>query len=390
MFKTKGLEEKKNDLITRAEALVNGAEAEKRELTPDEMAELAEIRDDVKKIKDALKISEDLADEKTEIKDEAEAEAGRACGEDKKREDAEERAFDAYIRNVALNTRAGDVVLTKGDNGAIIPQTIANKIISKVYQICPILEKSTKYNVKGKLIIPSYAEDSNGQITVAYADEFEELESNVGKFTNIELTGFLAGALTKISKSLINNSQFNLVDFVVNKMAEAIKRFIENELLNGTEDKVEGLSGATNVVTAGSATAITADDLIDVQDAVKDNFQNGAMWIMSTNTRKAIRKLKDKEGNYLLNKDITSPFGYTLLGKPVYTSDNMVDMSAGKTPIYYGDFSGLATKFSEEMSIEVLREKFATQHAVGVVGWLEFDSKVEDNQKISKLTMATA
>jgi hypothetical protein len=49
---------------------------------------------------------------------------------------------------------------------------------------------------------------------------------------------------------------------------------------------------------------------------------------------------------------------------------------------------GLATKFSEEMSIEVLREKYATQHAVGVVGWLEFDAKVEDAQKIAKLVMA--
>ena len=66
----------------------------------------------------------------------------------------------------------------------------------------------------------------------------------------------------------------------------------------------------------------------------------------------------------------------------------MSDMSAGATAIYYGDMSGLATKFSEVMSVRVLREKYATQHAVGVVGWLEFDSKVENAQKITKLVMA--
>ena len=49
--------------------------------------------------------------------------------------------------------------------------------------------------------------------------------------------------------------------------------------------------------------------------------------------------------------------------------------------------SGLATKFGEDMSIEVLREKYATQHAVGVVGWVEFDAKVEDAQKIAVLKM---
>ena len=54
MFKTKALTERKNDLITRAETLVNTAESEKRELTEAEAAELAEIHDDVKKIKEVL------------------------------------------------------------------------------------------------------------------------------------------------------------------------------------------------------------------------------------------------------------------------------------------------------------------------------------------------
>lgn len=276
--------------------------------------------------------------------------------------------------------------MTKGANGAVIPTTIANKIIAKVYNICPILERSTKYNVKGKLVVPYYDEDSNA-ITVDYADEFVDLTSNVGSFDKIELDGFLAGTLTLISRSLINNAQFNIVDFIVERMAYAIKRFIEKELLNGTEDKVEGLSGVTNTITAAATTAITADEVVRLHDAIKDDFQSNAIWIMSSATRTALRTLKSTTGYYLLNDDVSSPFGNTLLGKPVYVSDNMADMGAGKTAIYYGDMRGLATKFSEEMNIEVLREKYATQHAVGVVGWLEFDAKVEDAQKIAKLVM---
>ena len=57
--------------------------------------------------------------------------------------------------------------------------------------------------------------------------------------------------------------------------------------------------------------------------------------------------------------------------------------------IYYGDMSGLATKFSEELSIQVLREVYAAQHAIGVVGWIEFDAKVQDQQKIAVLKMGT-
>ncbi|HHX62898.1 MAG TPA: phage major capsid protein, partial [Epulopiscium sp.] len=151
--------------------------------------------------------------------------------------------------------------------------------------------------------------------------------------------------------------------------------------------KVAGLSTVTQKVDTASATAITADELIDLQEEVPDVYQGEAIWIMNKDTRKAIRKLKDGDGTYLLQKDFNAKWGYTLLGKDVYTSSNMAEMALGKTVAFYGDMSGLAVKLSEDVSIEVLREKFATQHAIGVVGWIEIDSKVENAQKIAKLVM---
>ena len=391
----KDLVEKKNDLIKKADEMLNKAKLEKRELTPDEMQELAEIRDDVKRIKEALGLEKDINDMK-EPEERQESEGGdRACGDDKKRAveeaekaAAEERAFEAYIRGKAMNNRDSDVNLTPANNGAVIPTTIANKIIKKVYNICPILEKSSKYNIKGKLDIPFYPASEETTIDVAYHDEFEELVSTNGNFSKISLDGFLAGVLSKISRSLINNAAFDIVGFVVDRMAYAIKRFIEKELLLGTAEKVEGLSGLTNAITSAKADEIKADEIIDLHDSIKDEFQNGAIWIMSPATRTYLRKLKSSTGYYLLNDDISTPFGTSILGKPVYVSDNMPDYTEdGEVAIYYGDMSGLATKFSEEINIEVLREKFATQHAVGIVGWFEFDSKVENEQKLAKLVM---
>ena len=388
MAKYKALIERKNDLITRAEDIVNGAETEKRELTDAEAQELAEIRDDVKKIKDALGIMDDIGEDREEVPADDDT---RACGDDDKaREAGEARAFDAYVRGI-VNER-NDYNLDKSGNGAIIPVTIANKIIAKVYNICPILDKSSKYNVKGKLSIPYYDEDTHA-ITVDYATEFEELTGSVGSFSTVDLEGFLAGALVLISRSLINNTDFNLVDFIVDRMAYAIKRFVEHELLNGkdTTNKVKGLkAGVTLSVTAGAQNAITADEIIKLHDKIIDDYQQGAIFIMSSATRTALRTLKANTGEYLLNDDISSPFGTKVLGKDVYVSDNMPDIAAGATVIYYGDMTGLATKFSEQMEIEVLREKYATQHAIGVVGWIEFDAKVEDAQKIAKLVMASA
>ena len=384
----KGLKEKKNDLITRAEEVLNKAKEETRELTEAEAEELAEIRDNVRRIMKTLELKgefdkmEGAALEKEGLpKDEVKE-------EDKEQEEraiAEEKEFEAYVRGV-VNERATNLTPSSGSGAVLIPQTIANKIIKKVYEISPILERSTKYNVKGKLEIPYYDVDTT-TITVAWASEFQELESSVGAFTNIELSGYLAGTLTLISRSLINNAQFDIVGFIVDEMAYQIHRFIENVLLNGGGD-VEGLSTLSNILTAASSSVLTADEIIEAKGQIKDQFQDNAIWIMSPATRTALRLLKDEVGRYLLNDDITSPFGTTLLGKPIYVSDNMPDMEAGANVIYYGDMRGLATKFSEDMNIEVLREKYATQHAIGVVGWLEFDSKVEDAQKIVAVKMA--
>ena len=204
MFKNRKAQiERQNDLIVRAETLVNTAENEKRELTEAEAAELAEIRDDIQRIKKYLDIVDDIDEarpmksEETEAHDVIDGEDKRACGGEEKRaiEEAETKAFADYIRGiVAGNIRSGE--LAPANNGAIIPKTIAKKITELVYDVCPVLDKSEKYNIKGKLELPYYPADSSTQITVAFASEFTDLTSSTGNFTTIELDGYLAGALT--------------------------------------------------------------------------------------------------------------------------------------------------------------------------------------------------
>lgn len=310
---------------------------------------------------------------------------------EKENAEAETRSFEQFLRSggtTKMELRSA-INWTTSANGAVLPTTIANKIVDKVKEISPLFNLATHYNIGGTLTIPYYDESTNA-ITVAYAEEFSELESSAGQFKNISLSHYLVGALSKISKSLINNSNFPIVDHVVGKIAEKFALWIDKELIKGTTSKIEGLSGITQVVTTAASTVITADELIDVQDMVPDVFQPNCVWIMSKNARSAIRKLKDGEGNYLLNKDATTKWGYTLFGRPVYISDAVDGIAAGKTPVYYGDFSGLAIKTSEGFSLELLTEKYATQHAVGAVGWMELDAKVENAQKMAALVMKTA
>lgn len=379
----KALAEQRAALLAEMEAISETAKAETRAYSEEELSRAEELEAQIRAIDATYKAEEARAVLAASPK--AVPVDGDITPTDKT--EAEERAFAQYIVDSKAEFRAGE--LTMSANGAVIPTSIVNKIISKVKEISPLYAMATKYNIGGTITIPYY-DESTSAITMGYVEEFTELESHVGQFKSIELKGYLAGTLSVLSLSLINNSQFDVLGYIVNKMAEAIANWVEKELLHGTSQKITGLSNisAAMTVTAASQTAITADEIMELQDKVIDAFQNGACFIMNRATRSAIRKLKDSDGNYLLNRDISAKWGYTLFGKDVYTTDNADTMAAGKTVIFYGDFSGLAVKLSEDASINVLREKYATQHAVGVYAYMELDSKIENAQKIACLKMA--
>lgn len=367
--------EMRTQKLAALKALIEKAKAEERAMNQDEITSFEALETEIRELDKTI-----AALEKTRELTESEP---QAPVEEEKRsiEERDYEVFDALIRSE--ETRAGE--LTKGDNGAVIPTTIANKIIEKVVEICPIFQDSDRYNVKGTLSIPYY-DESTSDITMEYADEFTDGESKTGKFKSINLTGFLGRAISDVSISLINDSSFDVVGFVVRRMAESIARFIEKELLKGTPNKIDGLSkGVQELKTAGAN--FTADEIIDLQELIPDAYQANAYFIMSRKTRTAVRKLKDGQGNYLLNKDANSRWGYTLFGHDVYTSANMDDVKAGATVMYYGDYTGLATKVSENINIKVLTELKARQHAVEVLGFVELDAKVQNAQKIAKLVI---
>lgn len=379
----KKLMEQRADLQTEMEALLNNAKTEERAMTEEEVTKFDDLEKQIKAIDGTIEREERAR--KMEYKN---VEPSNV----ENRAELEEGAFENYIKRqcgVPVEERAGEQNLDMTNNGAVIPTSIANRVISKVKEMCPILSKATIFNVKGTLKIPVYGlANTTHDITVAYQTEFTDITADSGKFTSVDLSGFLAGALTLIGESVINNSEINITNFIITEMAKKIALFLEKELLVGTTDKATGALSTTTTINAGSTTSITADNLIDLQAKVPTAYQGGACWTMNPTTFTAIRKLKDGNGQYLLQPDFAGATPYRLLGKPVYLSDNMPTIESAAKVILYGDYSGLAVNIRENVSIKVLKEKYATQHAIGIVSWFEFDSDVMDHQKLATLVMS--
>lgn len=363
--------EQRNTLVEEMEGILSKAKAETRAFSDEESNRFDAIKSEIAKIDKTLAAQEEARSfEKKQNK--------KPTGEEEQRA-LEETNFLRFIRG---EERALDVA----NNGGVIPTHIANKIIEKVKELSPIYAMSTIYNVGGDLVFPVY-DETTSSIGAAYVDDLTELTEGTGKFTTVKLQNFIVGCLAKVSKSLMNRTDFDLLNFVIGKVAKAIAEFLEKELIVGTSGKMTGILSATQGLTTASGTALTADELIDIQMEIPEVYQANASWIMHKNTFKAIRKLKDGDGNYLLLKDATQPFGWSLLGKPVYITESMPQIALGAKVVAYGDMSGLYVKLAQNVELQVLLEKYATQHAVGVVGYVEVDSKIVEPQKLAILTM---
>lgn len=392
----KSLEEQKNEKVTQMDKLLNDVKAEERAFTEDEEKLFNQLKDEI----DAINKTMEAFEQSRELVDDAKKEEDKKKEEDNMSE--EERAleietrdietFAKYIRNEVLSETRDGSSFAQGTNGVIVPTTIANKIIMTAYNMSPILEKATRYNTKGNLEIPVYGANNNEDITVAYGEDFTELVEHAGKFSSVTLTDYLIGALAKIGNSLVNNTDIDLVNIVINIIAEYIKLFVEGEVLNGTENKITGCSAipASQTVETEVAGAISYDDLVKVKNKVIQSFRKGSIWVMNQDTQTVLETMKDGNERPMFQPDPTGEFDGMVLGYPVYVSDNMDGIAGGNSPIIFGNFSGIALKTTKELEIQVLREKYATQHATGVVAWLECDAKIEHLQKLSKLTIKSA
>ena len=285
----KELMEKRAALMLVLNGLLEAAKTENRAFTDEENTQFTETEAEIKKL-DATIQAEERA------KGIAAAPTPDTKSASLTQEEIEERAFADFINGKITEMRSGEQNIDwTNNNGAVVGVTIAKKIIDEVKDICPILAGADIYHEKGTLKIPKWTKaNSTHDVTVGYATEFTPLTADSGKFTSIDLGGYLAGALVLIGKSVINSSTVNVTQFVIRKIAEKVAQFLEGELLKGSgSSAAQGACKTTNVVTTGTALTVGLADLIALQSAVKQAHQKNACWTMTSATFTAIKQLTD-------------------------------------------------------------------------------------------------
>ena len=231
--------------------------------------------------------------------------------------------------------------------------------------------------------------------TASWVDEEGVIPESDDSFGQITLGAHKVASIIKVSDELLQDSVFDVESYIATEFARRVGDAEEAAFITGDgAGKPIGMlhetNGAATGVTAASATAITADELIDLVYSLKAPYRKRAIFLFNDQTIKAIRKLKDGNGQFLWQPGLQMGQPNTLLGYRYETSTHMPVIGASAKPILFGDLSSYWIADREGRSIKRLNELYATTGQVGFRVTQRLDGRLVQQEGMKCLTMKTA
>lgn len=302
-------------------------------------------------------------------------------------------AFWMAMRAPMISTEIKNALETGTDSegGYLVPDEFERIIIDGLREnnimrgIARVIQTSS-----GDRKIPVVA--SHG--TAAWTDEEGIINESDDSFGQISLSAYKLATLIKISNELLNDSVFNIDTYIANELARRIGDAEEAAFIAGDgSNKPTGIFASTGGgeigITTASATAITFDEIYDLYYSLKSPYRRNATWIMHDSTVKAIRKLKDANGQYLW-QPAGSGTSDTLMGRAILTSSHAPEIGTAKTPIAFGDFSYYWIADRQGHTLQRLNELYAPNGQVGFIGTKRVDGKLILPEAVKLMQMKTS
>jgi len=290
------------------------------------------------------------------------------------------KSFWNVMRSKTVRPEVADALQigTDSEGGYLVPDEFENTLVEALEEENIFRKLAHVINTSsGDRKIPVVA--SKG--TASWVDEEGTISDSDDAFNQVSIGAYKLGTLIKVSNELLNDSAFNLESYISKEFGRRIGSKEEEAFFtgNGTGKPIgifNATGGAEVGVTAASATAITADEIIDLFYSLKAPYRKKAVWILNDSTIKAIRKLKDTTGNYLWQPALTAGTPDTILGRPVYTSSYVPTIAAGAKTIAFGDFSYYWIADRQGRIFKKLNELYAATDQTGFVATQRVDGKL--------------
>lgn len=291
--------------------------------------------------------------------------------------------------NVSANVMNALKEGSDSDGGYLVPDEFENQLIQKLHQenvlrsISHVIQTSS-----GDHKIPVVASEG----TASWLDEEAAYTESNSSFGQVTLGAHKLGTLIKVSDELLNDSAFDLTNYISTEFARRLGDSEEEAFLTGNgTGRPTGIlndsNGAKDGVTAAAADAITFDELIDLFYSLKEPYRKNAVFLMNDSTVKAVRKLKDQNGQYIWQPSVQLGTPDMILNRPVFTSQYMPTLSAGNKIALFGDFSYYWIADRQGRTFKRLNELYAVNGQVGFLGSQRVDAKIILPEALTTLKM---
>lgn len=264
------------------------------------------------------------------------------------------------------------------EGGYLVPDEFERTLIQS-------LEEENIFRKLAKIIQTSSGDRKIPVVTThgsaSWLDEEELYPDTDEVFGQTSIGAYKLGTFIKVSDELLNDSVFDLQSYISTEFARRIGSKEEEAFFVGDgSGKPTGifaaLGGAQLGATTAGATAVTVDEVLDLFYSLKSPYRKKAVFVMNDTTVKAIRKLKDGQGQYLWQPALTAGTPDTILNRPVYTSAYVPTIEAGAKTIAFGDFGYYWIADRQGRSFKRLNELFATTGQVGFMATQRVDGKL--------------
>ena len=231
--------------------------------------------------------------------------------------------------------------------------------------------------------------------TAAWIDENAAYPESDDSFGQISISAYKLATMIKVSDELLHDSVFDVPSYIAREFARRIGAAEEEAFFVGDGvGKPTGILSATGGaeigVTAASATAITFDEVMDLYYSLRSPYRKSAVFIMNDSTVKALRKLKNGNGDYIWQPSVTAGTPDTILNRPVYTSSFVPTLEGSAKPILFGDMHYYWIADREGRRFQRLNELYAPNGQVGFLSSERVDGKLILPEAVKCLQMKAA
>jgi HK97 family phage major capsid protein len=212
--------------------------------------------------------------------------------------------------------------------------------------------------------------------------ELAEAQKQDMAFSQIKFGAYkFTSGIVMVSEELLQDTAYNLAGEIGTALGERIARPANRLFTVGTGvNQPQGVvTGATQGIVGSSATAITYDDLVDLEHSVDAAYRRrGAKFMFADSTLRELKKLKDTEGRPIWNAGLTGNAPATILGYEYIINDDVQPLGANNKSVLFGDFSKFIIRDVRDVTLRRLNERYAEVGAVAFLAFSRHDSRLVD------------